>query len=131
MCLLFEYYLSTFYFQCMTFIQLYLLQFALQIHVRIGYLFFNRSESPTRTFLVTILWLYKKFKDMKNTHSDEEIRQAISSTCLAYDNMCHMDSLKISKQDLPLPKPFSKAWKLISKVIDSYISVTMWIQSAN
>ncbi len=55
---------------------------------------------------------------MKNTHSDEEIRQALSSICLAYDNMCHMDSLKISKQDLPLPKPFNEAWKLISKVID-------------
>lgn len=49
---------------------------------------------------------------------DETIRQAISSICLAYDNMCHMDGLIISRGDLPLPKPFNEAWKLISKVID-------------
>ena len=55
---------------------------------------------------------------MKNVHSDESIRQAISSICLAYDNMCHLDSLRISKCDLPLPEPFNEAWKLISKVID-------------
>ncbi|CAB3985930.1 Hypothetical predicted protein [Paramuricea clavata] len=77
-----------------------------------------RSESPTQAFVVTILWLYRKFKGMKNEFSDDDIRQAMSSICLAYDNMCHMDSLKIAKRDLPLPKPFDECWKLISKVID-------------
>ena len=33
--------------------------------------------------------------------------------------MCHMDGLNIAKEDLPLPKPFNKAWKSISKVIES------------
>ena len=42
----------------------------------------------------------------------------MSSICLAYDNMCHMDSLKIAKADLPLPKPFHEAWKLVTKVIN-------------
>ncbi len=55
---------------------------------------------------------------MKNVHSDETIRQAISSICLVYDNMCHLDSLRLSKCDLPLREPFNEAWKLISKVID-------------
>lgn len=55
---------------------------------------------------------------MKGSHSDEEIRQAMSSICLAYGNMCHINSLRISKSDLPLPGPFNEAWKLISKVID-------------
>ena len=51
-------------------------------------------------------------------HSDEAICKAMSSVCLSYDNMCHMDGLNIAKEDLPLPKPFNKAWKLVSKVID-------------
>ena len=48
----------------------------------------------------------------------ESIRQVISSVCLAYDNMCHLDSLRISKSQLPLPVPSNEAWQLISKVID-------------
>ena len=51
-------------------------------------------------------------------HCDEEIYKAMSSVCLSYDNMCHMDGLKIAREDLPLPKPFNKAWELVGKVID-------------
>ena len=80
---------------------------------------FFRSESPTQAFLVTMLWLYRKFKKMQEEgHCDEEICEAMSSVCLSYDNMCHMDGLNIAKEDLPLPKPFDKAWKSVSKVID-------------
>ena len=50
-------------------------------------------------------------------HCDEEIYKAMSSVCLSYDNMCHMDGLKIAREDLPLPKPFNKAWELVGKVI--------------
>ncbi len=35
--------------------------------------------------------------------SDEELVEAMENLCLAYDNMCHLDSLKISKRDLPFP----------------------------
>ena len=69
-------------------------------------------------FRFTILWLYCKFKGLEEMESDENIPEAISSICLAYDNMCHMDSLTISKVDIPLPSPFNEAWKLVSKVID-------------
>ena len=66
-----------------------------------------------------MLWLYGKFKGLKESgHSDETIHQAISSTCLAYDNMCHLDGFLVSKKNLPLPKPFDEAWKSIGKVID-------------
>ena len=50
--------------------------------------------------------------------SDEELVKAMENLCLAYDNMCHLDSLKISKRDLPFPPPLNQAWKLLSKVID-------------
>ena len=89
---------------------------ALAVHV---YFKFLRSESPTQAFLITVLWLYGKFKDCKESGmSDEAILEEMRSTCLAYDNMCHLDSLLVSKDDLPLPKPFDKAWKSIGKVID-------------
>ena len=51
-------------------------------------------------------------------HCDEEIYTAMPSVCLSYNNMCHMDGLKIAREDLPLPKPFNKAWELVGKVID-------------
>ena len=38
--------------------------------------------------------------------------------------MCHMDSLKISKQDFPSPKPFKEAGKLISNVIDNRLHLS-------
>ena len=80
-------------------------------------LFFS-SESPTQAFLVTTLWLYRKFIGMKESHTDDDIEEALSSICLAYDNMCHMDGLRMASLDLPLCKPFDKAWKQITKVID-------------
>ena len=68
---------------------------------------------------MTILWLYSEFKgQLKEVESDENIREAISSICLVYENMCHMDSLKISILDIPLQSTFNEAWKLVSKVID-------------
>lgn len=44
--------------------------------------------------------------------------EEISSTVLAYDNMCHVDNLKIARKNLPLPHPYNKLWKCIKKVID-------------
>ena len=78
-----------------------------------------RSESPTQAYLVLALWLYRKFQSqLEEGGNNESVREAISSTCVAYDNMCHVDSLKIAKKDLPFPSPLDKSWKLVSKVID-------------
>ncbi len=66
-----------------------------------------------------VLWLYRKFKGLKDEgKSDEEILDAISRVCLAYDNMCHVDGLLVSRDELPFPSPYNQAWKLISKAID-------------
>ena len=35
---------------------------------------------------------------------------------LAYDNMCHLDGMKVAKSPLPLPQPYDKKWLTISKV---------------
>lgn len=38
---------------------------------------------------------------------------------LAYDNMCHLDGLRVATKALPLPPPFSEMWLKITKIIDS------------
>lgn len=38
---------------------------------------------------------------------------------LAYDNMCHLDSLRVAAKELPLPHPYSEMWLRITKIIDS------------
>ena len=78
-----------------------------------------RSESPTQAFLITILWLYRKFKALEDAgYCRDEIKSEISSTVLSYDNMCHMDGLLIAKKNLPLPYPYDEMWKRVGKVID-------------
>lgn len=78
-----------------------------------------RSESPTQAYLIIAIWLYRKFKAMQDAGETEaNITAAMSSTTLAYDNMCHVDSLKIAKKDLPFPTPMDKAWSSVNKVID-------------
>ena len=37
---------------------------------------------------------------------------------LAYDNMCHLNNLRVAKQDLPLPGDLKYIWKDITKIID-------------
>ena len=49
--------------------------------------------------------------------SDEELLQAMEETTLAYDNMCHLDTLRISRKNLP-PVPFNEMWQKVRKVID-------------
>ena len=80
---------------------------------------FHRSESPSQASVITILWLYNKFLQFRNNGmSDEELISAMKETVLAYDNMCHLNSLCAPPKDLPLPSLFNKMWKTIRKVID-------------
>ena len=85
------------------------------------FIFFShlRSESPTQAFLVLILWLYRKFKPLLDAVlTAEQLDEKISHTVIAYDNMCHVDGLKLAKLDLPFQKPFDKMWQRVVKVID-------------
>lgn len=62
-------------------------------------------------FLITIQWLFSVLKDVPETEWKDRI--------IAYDNMCHLDGLRAAKQDLPLPAPYDKMWKKVTKIIDS------------
>lgn len=39
---------------------------------------------------------------------------------LAYDNMCNLDQLRVTKKLLPLPPPMGKLWSNVTKVIDRF-----------
>lgn len=38
---------------------------------------------------------------------------------LAYDNMCHVDGMKVTQRPLPFPAPYDTMWFKINKLIDS------------
>ena len=67
-----------------------------------------RSESPSQVFLIVIHWLFETLKSIPV--------EKWPSVLLAYDNMCHLDSLRASRQPLPLPPPFNEMWLKITKV---------------
>lgn len=39
---------------------------------------------------------------------------------LAYDNMCNVCKLKVSRKPLPLPAPYDRCWESITKIIDKF-----------
>ena len=54
-----------------------------------------RSEGPAQVFLSTIKWLLLAFGSEKREYQKQLI--------ISYDNMCHLNSLKIARKVLPLP----------------------------
>ena len=52
-------------------------------------------EGPAQVFLLILTWLISAFGDSK--------RDQWKNVILAYDNMCHVDNLKVAKKELPLP----------------------------
>ncbi|XP_068734584.1 uncharacterized protein [Montipora capricornis] len=69
--------------------------------------------------LILVLWLYRKFKPLLDDGMPpEELMTVMSSTIVAYDNMCHVDGLKVARVDLPFEDPLKKVWQCVVKVID-------------
>ena len=71
----------------------------------------RRSESPSQVFLITVSFLYEVLKDKPETEWKDII--------LAYDNMCHLDALKVANAPLPLPAPYCDMWSKVTNIIDS------------
>jgi len=69
-----------------------------------------RSESPSQVFLIVLTWLFTILKSLNPFNW--------SKIFLSYDNMCHLDGMKICRKDLPWPSPWNKAWQSINKIID-------------
>ena len=43
---------------------------------------------------------------------------------LAYDNMCHLATMKAASRPLPLPSPLNDVWHNLTKIIDLFICLT-------
>ena len=50
-----------------------------------------RSESPSQVFLILLSWLYIKVKEVE----DDEVEEKLHNMIICYDNMCHVDGMKV------------------------------------
>ena len=69
-----------------------------------------KSEGPTQVALIMIRFLQLFFKG-KSTKEFENF-------FLSYDNICHLDELKLLRDKLALEPPFDIVWNKINKIID-------------
>ena len=67
-----------------------------------------RSESPSQVYLIILTWLKSILQDLPTEKWQDVV--------LAYDNMCHLDSMKVASKPLPLSSPFDRMWLDITKV---------------
>ena len=79
----------------------------------LNYVLYNclRSEGPAQVFLILLVWMISAMQEMSRKDRQE--------IYLAYDNMCHLDNLKVAKKPLPLPGDLQFIWLDIKKIIDS------------
>ena len=70
-----------------------------------------RSESPSQVFIITLQWLFHVLKD----RPESEWKNVI----LCYDNMCHLDGMRVAQMPLPLEPPWNNMWTSVTKIIDS------------
>ena len=54
-----------------------------------------RSEGPAQVFLLALTWLVSAFA--------KATREERQNVFVAYDDMCHLDGLKVAQEPLPLP----------------------------
>lgn len=100
------------------------------VHVCIRSIQIFRSEGPAQVFLIVLMWLITQFGSMS--------RDAWKKITIAYDNMCHLNNLKVSnnnlaynkiimcplynskvaRQPLPLSGDLKFIWTDVNKVID-------------
>ena len=69
-----------------------------------------RSEGPAQVFLLVLAWLVAAFGKKKR----EDWKEVIVS----YDNMCHINNLKVVRHPLPLPGDLQHIWLDVRKIID-------------
>ena len=64
----------------------------------------DRSEGPAQVFLLVLTWLIAAFGRKRIT--------------VSYDNMCHLNNLKVARCPLPLPGDLAHIWLEVNKIID-------------
>ena len=54
-----------------------------------------RSEGPAQVFLLLLVWMTSALSHLSRVERKKIV--------LSYDNMCHVDNLRVAKKPLPLP----------------------------
>lgn len=83
----------------------------LLIHYNYIFLITCRSEGPAQVFLIVLVWMMAALGRLTR----EERKKVV----LAYDNMCHLDNLRVARKPLPLPGNLQHMWLDIIKIIDT------------
>ena len=83
----------------------------LQAYTSCDYYYFIRSEGPAQVFLIVLVWMLSAFASLT--------REQLKKITLSYDNMCHLNNLKVARSPLPLPGKFSHIWMDVKKIIDT------------
>jgi hypothetical protein len=72
-----------------------------------------KSEGPTQVALIMLKFLLLFFQAKANI-----TREDFENFFMSYDNICHVDELKLLANRLALPAPYDEVWLSIQKVID-------------
>ena len=59
--------------------------------------------------MVIIAWLFSTVQHIPVKEWEDIV--------LSYDNMCHVNGMKVAQGHLPLPQPYDSMWLRITKVI--------------
>ena len=59
--------------------------------------------------MIILTWLLETLKDIPSDHWGDVV--------VSYDNMCHLDAMKVAREPLALPPPYNTMWKSVTKVI--------------
>ena len=70
----------------------------------------HRSEGPAQVFLLVLTWLIAAF--------GKKSREEWKKVTVSYDNMCHLNNLKVARRPLPLPGNLAHIWLDVNKIID-------------
>ena len=69
----------------------------------------------------TVTWLHRYIVTrtatlLHVTRLQNVPQQNWSEVIVSYDNMCHLDSMRVEQNPLPLPEPYDKLWLSVTKV---------------
>ena len=68
------------------------------------------SENPHQVALLMIKYLGLKMEGKSQSEME--------NFWLSYDNVCHIDNLRLMKKPLPFPSPHDRLWLDVNKLID-------------
>ena len=71
-----------------------------------------RSESTSQVFFILLTWLISLMQSSSSLQP--------RNMYIAYDNICNLCRLHVSRKPLPLSAPFNMMWLELNKIIDMF-----------